>query len=113
MIDMQRLAKVDASGSGQGDMLYMRGISQDNPIDVIIGEAVAKARRRHGMSPSQTANFLNVTEDEYCSMEQGSARFTAAHLFRLSHRFDVGLGFFLSKYFQETRVPRDRRAGRT
>lgn len=63
-------------------------------IDEHIGKRARQRRLRLGISPSEAASALGVTEDELERYESGEARLGCAALYRLSEVLDCSIGRF-------------------
>lgn len=71
-----------------------KGKSQVSKIDQHLGKKLAEAREALALSPSQVAEAINVTTEDYLALESGSVRIRALHMARLSRVLNQRLSWF-------------------
>ena len=70
-----------------------RGLSD---VDRIVGEGVALARVRRGLSQAELADELGMTAEAVADLERGVARPTAAQLMEIGAALGVDTAFFFA-----------------
>lgn len=80
-------------------------------LDIQIGEKLRVARRRTGLSISDIARILSVTEDEVAAYEAGTRRICADKLYQSAQAFDVDLRWFFDQSTADDELWVERSAG--
>ncbi|XDZ65038.1 helix-turn-helix domain-containing protein [Alphaproteobacteria bacterium LSUCC0684] len=84
-------------------------ITNNNAVDVHVGQRIRRRRTLLGMSQEQLGKELNVTFQQVQKYERGSNRVSASRLWDISQILDVDISFFFDEMTSETKARSPRR----
>jgi len=84
-------------------------ITNNNAVDVHVGQRIRRRRTLLGLSQEQLASELNITFQQVQKYERGSNRVSASRLWDISQILDVDISFFFDEMSNETKARSPRR----
>jgi len=87
-------------------------ITNNNAVDVHVGQRIRRRRTLLGMSQEQLGAELNVTFQQVQKYERGSNRVSASRLWDISQILDVDISFFFDEMSNETKAQSPRRVSK-
>ena len=88
-------------------------ITNNNAVDMHVGNRVRLRRTLMGMSQEQLGSSLNITFQQVQKYERGANRISASRLWDISQILDVQIGYFFDDMTENTMRSSPRRVSRS